>query len=162
MEKKSMKVLLAVDGSPCGEAAVAEVARRPWPVGSEFKVVSAYQLPINPTPETWAIPAECYNEMEQAVRAQAQRAVDLAIAHLQPTLGKSMAVLGEVLVGSPQYVIPEAADRWQADLIVVGSHGYGAWQRLVLGSVSQAVVLHAKCSVEVVRSFQKAASVEAA
>jgi nucleotide-binding universal stress UspA family protein len=162
MEKKFMKVLLAVDGSPCSEAAVAEVATRPWPVGSEFKVVSAYQLPMNPTPEAWAIPPAYYNEMEQAVRAQAQRAVDVAIGQLQQTLGKSVAILGEVLAGSPQSVILEEADSWQADLIVVGSHGYGAWQRLVLGSVSQAVVLHAKCSVEVVRRCQKATSVEAA
>ena len=35
--------------------------------------------------------------------------------------------------------------------VVVGSHGYGAWQRFLLGSVSQSVVSHAKCSVEVVR-----------
>jgi len=162
MEKKFMKVLLAVDGSPCSEAAVAEIATRPWPAGSEFRVVSAYQLPMNPTPEAWAIPPEYYDEMEQAVRAQAQKAVDVGIVQLQQTLGKSVAIFGEVLVGSPQSVILEAADRWQADLIVVGSHGYGAWQRLVLGSVSQAVVLHAKCSVEVVRRCQKATSAEAA
>jgi nucleotide-binding universal stress UspA family protein len=162
MEKKFMKVLLAVDGSPCSEAAVAEVAARPWPAGSEFSVVSAYQLPMSPTPEAWAIPPEYYNEMEQAVRSQAQKAVDLAAAQLQQTLDKPAAVLTQVLVGSPQSVILEEADRWQADLIVVGSHGYGPWQRLVLGSVSQAVVLHAKCSVEVVRRCQKATSAEAA
>jgi len=48
--------------------------------------------------------------------------------------------------------ITEEADRWQADLIVLGSHGYGAWHRFLLGWVSQVVVSHAKCSVEVVRS----------
>ena len=35
--------------------------------------------------------------------------------------------------------------------VVVGSHGYPTWERLLLGSVSQAIVAHAKCSVEVVR-----------
>jgi nucleotide-binding universal stress UspA family protein len=48
-------------------------------------------------------------------------------------------------------VILDEAEKWKADLIVVGSHGYPAWERLLLGSVSQAVVSHAKCSVEVVR-----------
>ena len=157
-----MKVLLAVDGSPCSEAAVAEVATRPWPAGSEFRIVSAYQLPMSPTPEAWAIPPEYYDEMEKAARGQAQKIVDLATAQLKQTLGKLMAVRGQVLAGSPPSVIVEEADGWPADLIVVGSHGYGAWQRLVLGSVSQAVVLHAKCSVEVVRRCQKATSVEAA
>jgi hypothetical protein len=35
--------------------------------------------------------------------------------------------------------------------IVVGSHGYRAWERFLLGSVSQSIVSHARCSVEVVR-----------
>jgi nucleotide-binding universal stress UspA family protein len=34
---------------------------------------------------------------------------------------------------------------------VVGSHGYGTWERLLLGSVSLAVASHAHCSVEIVR-----------
>ena len=37
-----MKILLAVDGSPCSTAAIAEVARRPWPDGSSIKVLTAY------------------------------------------------------------------------------------------------------------------------
>jgi hypothetical protein len=42
-----------------------------------------------------------------------------------------------------------------ADLIVVGSHGYRALERFLLGSVSQSVVSHAACSVEVVRCPQR-------
>jgi nucleotide-binding universal stress UspA family protein len=51
-------------------------------------------------------------------------------------------------------VIVEEAERWGADLIVMGSRGLGAWNRLLLGSVSSAVVHHAKCSVEIVRKPQ--------
>jgi nucleotide-binding universal stress UspA family protein len=40
---------------------------------------------------------------------------------------------------------------WGADLVVLGSHGYGFLDRLILGSVSQFVLSHATCSVEVVR-----------
>jgi nucleotide-binding universal stress UspA family protein len=46
--------------------------------------------------------------------------------------------------------IIDKAERWRADLIVVGSHGYGFWGRL-LGSVSNYVVHNAPCSVLVVR-----------
>jgi len=53
--------------------------------------------------------------------------------------------------GDPRTVIVDAADEWQADLIVVGSHGRTGLQRLMLGSVSQSVVAHAHCSGEVVR-----------
>jgi nucleotide-binding universal stress UspA family protein len=43
------------------------------------------------------------------------------------------------------------ADLWGADLIVVGSHGRRGVDRYLMGSVSEAVALHAHCSVEVVR-----------
>lgn len=146
-----MRILIAVDGSPCSDAAVDEVAARPWPADSELRIVSAFQIPFTPTPEAWAVQAEYYNEMERAVQDPAQKVIDVTTARLVKALGKTMNVTGQVLQGSPQSAILEEAERWKPDLIVVGSHGYGTWHRLVLGSVSQAVVLHAKCSVEVVR-----------
>ena len=57
----------------------------------------------------------------------------------------------EVLFGSPESRIVETAEEFGADLIIVGSHGYSRWERLLLGSVSQSVVHHAPCSVLVVR-----------
>ena len=157
-----MRILLAVDGSPCSEAAVDEVASRPWPSNSELRIVSAFQIPLGPTPETWAILPEYYDEMERAVREQAQKVVDVSFARLKKALAQTVNVTVQVLAGSPQSAILEEAERWKADLIVVGSHGYGTWHRLVLGSVSQAVVLHAKCSVEVVRRRHESREVKAA
>jgi nucleotide-binding universal stress UspA family protein len=58
----------------------------------------------------------------------------------------------KILEGVPKDVIVEEAREWDADLIVVGSHGYGRVQRLVLGSVAAAVVASAPCSVQVVRA----------
>jgi nucleotide-binding universal stress UspA family protein len=46
--------------------------------------------------------------------------------------------------------LSEAAE-WEADLIVVGSHGRRGVNRFLLGSVSEAVALHANCSVEIIR-----------
>jgi nucleotide-binding universal stress UspA family protein len=48
-------------------------------------------------------------------------------------------------------VIIEEADQTDVDLIVVGSHGHRGIERFMLGSVSEAVALHAHCSVEVIR-----------
>ncbi|MGZ8848017.1 MAG: universal stress protein [Pyrinomonadaceae bacterium] len=157
-----MRILLAVDGSPCSETAVDEVASRPWPSNSELRIVSAFEIPLSPTPEVWAIQPEYYDEMERAVRGQTQKVVDAASARLKKALGQSLNVTGQVLQGSPQSAILEEAERWKADLIIVGSHGYGTWHRLVLGSVSQAVVLHAKCSVEIVRRSDESKKVKAA
>lgn len=157
-----MKVLVAVDGSLYSEAAVTEVSSRQWPTGTEIKVVTAYEVPIVPTPEVWVFQPEYYDQMEKIGRERAEAIVNSAATKLTVTLSASVTVTKEVLPGSPKLVIVEKADHWQADLIVVGSHGYGPWHRFLLGSVSQAVVSHAKCSVEVVRSRNHPQEVKAA
>ena len=146
-----MKILLAVDGSPCSDAAVEEIVRRPWPDGSAVKVLTAFELPTPPTPEGWALPANYFVGMDVALRDQSQRIVDGALAMLKSKLNKTISIDGAIVPGPPRTVILDEAESWGADLIVVGSHGYRAWERFLLGSVSQSVVSHAQCSVEVVR-----------
>lgn len=145
-----MRILLAVDGSSFSDAAVSEVGSRPWPATTEIRIVTAFQVPITPSPEVWTIADEYYPALEQAAREQAQAIADAAVAKLAGLLNQPLSLTGEVLNGPARDVILDEADRWNADLIVMGSHGYGAWQRLLLGSVSQAVVSRANCSVEVV------------
>jgi nucleotide-binding universal stress UspA family protein len=146
-----MKILLAIDGSPCSNAAVEEVGRRPWPEGSIVKVLTTYELPVPPTAETWALPLNYFDEMDVALGKQAENIISSALKKLQAKVSKDISLDGSMLPGPPRTVILDEAERWGADLIVVGSHGYRAWERFLLGSVSQAVVSHAKCSVEVVR-----------
>jgi nucleotide-binding universal stress UspA family protein len=146
-----MKILLAVDGSPCSDAAVEEVSHRPWPDGSSIKVLTTFELPSPPSPEAWALPINYFEEMDLALRKQAENVVEGAIDKLRSRLSKTISLDGQILPGSPQSVILDEAEDWGADLIVVGSHGYRALERFLLGSVSQSVVSHAKCSVEVVR-----------
>jgi len=157
-----MRVLVAIDGSPCSDAAVTEISSRPWPVGSEFKVLTAYELPPTPTPDVWAISSDYYEKVEEVVRENAQAVAEGARLKLREKLDGSFIVSAETIAGSPRNVILKEADSWKADLIVVGSHGYSRWERFLLGSVSQAVVSHAKCSVEVVRCKSAEAEVEAA
>ncbi len=82
---------------------------------------------------------------------QARAAVERAAATLRGGENGGLQVSTEVLTGSPKSTIVEEAEAWGADLIVVGSHGYRTWERMLLGSVSQAVAAHAECSVEIVR-----------
>ena len=146
-----MKILLAVDGSPCSLYAVEEVARRPWPAESQIKVLNAYEVPVPATPEGWLLPPEHFDELDRAIKKQANAIVQNAARTLRSRLPEA-AIEIAVLPGSPRAVILDEAKTWKADLIVVGSHGYRAWERFLMGSVSQSVVSHAKCSVEVVRS----------
>ena len=145
-----MRILIGVDGSRYSDAALDEVARRAWPKGSEILIVNAFELPLAVTPEVWALPPNYYERLDRISREQADAIVKDAVEKLS-TLGDVVTIISKTVMGSPRSVILDEAEAWKPDLIVVGSHGYPTWERLLLGSVSQAVVSHAKCSVEVVR-----------
>lgn len=145
-----MKILLAIDGSPCSESSVDEVARRPWPAGSEIKIVSVAEPPVLAV-EPWASHETYYAEALKAVRHRARAAVEGAAKKLRANETKDLKVTTDTPTGPPREVILKEAEAWGADLVVVGSHGHGWWERMLLGSVSQAVSLHAPCSVEIVR-----------
>lgn len=149
-----MKILLAVDGSAYSDAAVQEVARRPWPPQSEVKVITAAETPIMVGMEPWAASPEYFENLEKAVREAAQGIIQSALAKLKATEDKSLKISGEIIQGSPRQVIVEEAEKWNADLVVMGSRGLSTWNRLLLGSVSNSVVHHANCSVEIVRRPQ--------
>jgi nucleotide-binding universal stress UspA family protein len=151
-----MKILLATDGSEYSQAAVDSVAERPWPKGSVVKIVSVMEIPYAPTTEGWALPNSYYRELEKVAREQAQSAITAAVERFKSVIPLRVEVSAKIISGSPKQVIMEEAEKWSADLIVVGSRGYSGWQRLLLGSVSHAVATHAHCSVEIVRQKQDA------
>jgi nucleotide-binding universal stress UspA family protein len=152
-----MKILLATDGSDYSKAAVNSVAERPWPEGSEVKIVSVMEIPYAPTTETWVLPNGYYTELERVAREQAASAVKNAAERIESRKAYGLEVTTKIIGGSPREVILDEAERWNADLIVLGSHGYSAWERFLLGSVSHAIATHAPCSVEIVRQKPHAA-----
>lgn len=147
-----MKILLAIDGSSFSDAAVNEIASRPWPLASEVRVISVVEPPLLPTVETWVPPDNYIEALEKAGEEQGQSIVSKAADRITSAQLDKLRVATEIVKGYPKHAIIETAETWGADLIVVGSHGYRGLTRLWLGSVSQAVALHAKCSVEIVRS----------
>lgn len=147
-----MKILLAIDGSPYSNKAVEEVARRSLAAGSEVKIVTAIS-PVVPVGVDPVVPYITFSdEMMKANRDRGHAMLERAAERLRAREeGGTLRITTEVIEGSPKQAILEAAETWKPDLIVVGSHGYGAVKRFLLGSVSQAVALHAPCSVEIVR-----------
>jgi nucleotide-binding universal stress UspA family protein len=144
-----MKILLAIDGSTDSDAAVDEVARLPWPPDCEVKVLTVIEMPILPSIDPpWPV---YLNGVEQAFRERAEATIQAAVLKLGMGECKTLKAAGEVVIGTAKWVILDEAEKWGADLIVLGSRGLGALDRFLLGSVSHAVTQHAKCSVEVVR-----------
>ena len=144
-----LRVLVATDGSPCSDRAVQSIAMRPWPPGTQIEVVSVAHARVPDVPDLLLMMEAAHIDALKADQLQAPVRVQRAAKCL--SAGSTLAVTSAVLDGNPAEALLEEAERWNADLIVVGSHGYGPVKRRVLGSVSQAVALHAPCSVEIVR-----------
>lgn len=149
-----MKILVATDGSDFSKAAIDILAKIVTkPEDTSLKIISVFERPTPIATEPFAISAEYYNEMEEAGRKHAKECVEHAETQIRSLFPNALLDLTtEAVIGSPQRVIVETAQEWCADLIVVGSHGYGFWSRVLLGSVSNSVLHHAPCSVLVVRT----------
>lgn len=147
-----MKILLAVDGSKTSDAAVQAVAGRTWPAGSEVRIVSAVEPAVLPGYDTFGLSGQFYADLTRASMSRASDAVAKAAAAVKAAHPEGLPLETETLDGRASRAVLDEADRWGADLIVVGSHGYGEVARLLLGSVSHAIAMHATCSVEIVRT----------
>jgi nucleotide-binding universal stress UspA family protein len=142
-----MRILLATDGSSYSVAASESVARRPWPQGTEVKIISIAEI----TPlvvEPWYIDARLMQSVVDEQTRQAQEAVSSAERVINSAHLKSSTAMP---VGAASGIILDEAEAWEADLVVVGSHGRHGLERLLIGSVSESVAIHAHCSVEVIR-----------
>lgn len=137
-----MKILIGVDDSKFSQAAVEAVAQRQWAPHTQVKVVSAVEPPFTPEAAVLGREGNHYDV--------ARKALDQAIATLRAS-NMRFELTGDIIEGTPKQVLLDEAEAWGADLLVVGSHGRRGLERFLLGSVSQAVALHAPCSVEIVR-----------
>ena len=147
-----MRILLGTDGSDCANAAIEDLRRAGLPGDGEALVLSvaeAWAVPPSPemlTPSTIALLREQAEVAEEDARRTAAAAAD-RLAGMFPR----WKVHSEACSDSPYRALIERAHDWHADLVVVGSHGRSLLGRLILGSVSQNTLSHARCSVRVGR-----------
>src|SRR5262245_42467668 len=144
-----MNILLPVDGSEQSLASVQAVSRRQWPKGSDVRILAVVENAGPPPVGGLMVPAAAdLGELRQQNIKNAEKLTAEAAALLQAS---DLSVAEKVRVGDASKTIVDEAKEWPADLIVMGTHGYTGFKKLVLGSVAQSVVSHAPCSVEVVR-----------
>src|SRR5262245_59320863 len=116
-----MKILLATDGSPSSEVAARSIAARPWPAGSEAKVISVVEIHLAPAPGSWLVPDSHYLKLLHDLQEHARDAVEQAETQLKKA-NPALAVSSEIIVGHTRETILQQAEDWGANLIVLGSH----------------------------------------
>lgn len=148
-----MKILFATDGTKHSDYAISSLKNFDLNESDEIKIVTVMDMAVPLAIDMYAGYLPSTPEIETQVRENAER----VLLETSQTVSnicspEPVKITTELLIGSPESRIVEKAEEMGADLIIVGSHGYNRWERLLLGSVSDSVVHHAPCSVMVIRS----------
>lgn len=138
-----MKILVGVDGSPREpkvlDAAIALARDR----GGKVYLARAMMVPVSIPTAVWTLQGE---DFSQFLVEHGNKELAVSAERVPPALrGETITRLGQ-----PADVVLALAEELEADLVVIGSHGYGGIDR-VLGTTAAKVVNRAKCSVLVVR-----------
>jgi len=152
-----MKIVLATDGTKQSDSALEMVKTLKLTAGDSILVVSVIDMALPLAIDIYGGYLPDTTDLEKAAKEHATKAIEHCLSYLNEHLkGLDVAVETDMLFGSADSQIVEAAEKIKADIIVLGSHGYNAWERLLLGSVSNSVVHHAPCSVLVARNRKSA------
>lgn len=143
-----MKLLIAIDQSKFSQAALESVLSRPWPAKTEIKVLNVVEPPSLLMGREMSGYDPEFEAVWKALREQAKDIVEKAAGKVRAA---GLPVSTDLVEGDPKAQILDIASEWRADMIVLGSHGRTGVGRFLMGSVSQDVVRHAHCSVEIIR-----------
>jgi nucleotide-binding universal stress UspA family protein len=147
-----LRLVIGTDGSSNATAAVEEVASRPWPPGTEVRVVHAI----------WRYPEAAVTDVEHHEHAalqaaafaawESQRAKEIADGTAETLRAAGLATSTVVRAESGKRLLLDEATAWEADCVFVGATGLSPFDRLLMGSTATSVVTNAGCSVEVIRA----------
>jgi nucleotide-binding universal stress UspA family protein len=160
--KKIMKLLIAYDGSACADAALDDLSHAGLPAEGEALVMTVAEVWLPPPPPSAFEIVEMARDpkgsrgLERRYMAGSQAVVDAdnlatkAAERFQSNFPR-WKVTHESAWGSATYELFSTAENFNADLILVGSHGRSALGRFFLGSISQWLLNEACCSVRIAR-----------
>lgn len=137
-----MKILLAIDDSPCSKRVIEAVGRRHWPAGTEMRILSVIEDPECAGEEECAAAAEKHgrsaaNRCKRACQDLKEKCKEADIGYL-------------VIGGGAAAQIIYSAQEWRADKVIIGAHGRTVCPHNFTGSVSRAVKESLGSMVEVI------------
>jgi nucleotide-binding universal stress UspA family protein len=154
-----MKLLIAYDGSRDADSALDDLGAAGLPVAGEAHVVSIAEVWMPPPgslddrnvePDyVESVLRDCRLKGERAV-AEAEMLARFAAGRVKVAL-PGWNVTWSASYGSPGWEIVDAAEKFEAEIVIVGAQGHSLLSRLVLGSISQRVLTEARCSVRIGR-----------
>jgi nucleotide-binding universal stress UspA family protein len=153
-ENEALKVGVAVDGSAYGLAAARYVIKHrdlfgATPVVQLIHVVPDFLGATMPDLAGVSLPAFTPDE----IAAMQTQAFEAAVAPVRKLFAQAGLPVEEVrLTGNPGDAMSAHAKKKKLDVLVIGSHGHGAFRQAVLGSVATRVAAHCATPLLLVRS----------
>lgn len=144
------KILVGVDNSPRTPSVLAAATELASRLDAKLVLFRAVTIPTDPRPDDYTIEPARYGEV---LAQRARDEIEAATRDIAPALIARV----HVELGIPWEAICKAAREDDVDCIVIGSHGYGALDRL-LGTTAAKVVNHADRTVMVVRESERFAA----
>lgn len=146
------KILVATDGSANAQRAVEAAIRIAKNFKTQLTILTVAMELVPPvySPIGVDVPTVDYSAYLERAEADAKKLADDAAKMAQQ---ESVQVRVVVLrsVTSVAEAILEEASKEKVNLIVMGTRGLGGFRKLLMGSVSSAVVSHSPCSILIVR-----------
>jgi len=139
------RILVPVDFSPCSDSALSYATSLAQKLGAAVDVLHVWEPPARLEP--WQ-PAEFDRFMQGSLdehRTELERLVG-------PLREEGIPMRHKVVADTAVPGIVHEADTGNYDLIVLGTHGRTGLRRVLLGSVAEAVVRHARCPVLTVQT----------
>jgi nucleotide-binding universal stress UspA family protein len=136
------KVLVAIDGSPASEKALAAAVDLAAIYGAELTAIGVAEVP-----EVVGMVDEV-DEIRQAAESNFRQICESAVNYAR---SRGVTLRSIVLRGHAADAIVRYAEREGIDLIVVGEHGHSRIARFLLGSTSDRVSAHSPCTVMIVK-----------
>lgn len=145
------RILVPIDGSATSDCALAEAIKLARQHAAQVKLVNVYEDILYWIDENYIN----YAELQETIRLNAEKLLTKAQAEVIQAGIPVEAKLLEAKNNRIENVIIEEAKCWQAELIVIGTHGRSGFTRLMLGSVAEGVVRSASIPVLLIRCTEK-------
>ena len=144
------RILVPVDGSSTALRGLSEAVRLAQVTGATLKLVHVVnELLLDAT----VAPSMYYEQVILDLRGGGQKVLAAAESHARAQGAVVESELVETIGIRASDAILEAAKRWNADLIVMGTHGRRGLRRLAVGSDAEMVLRHATIPVLMVRDL---------
>ena len=144
------KILVPVDGSMTSESALKEAIKLAQQHHAQLELVHVFEDILYWVDDSYIN----YAELQETIRSSSEKILTQA----QMLVGQAGLTAETRLLEAKNErtanIIVAEAERWQAELIVIGTHGRTGFSRLVLGSVAEGVVRAAPMPVLLIRGSQ--------